>query len=146
MVAERHPLQVVQDGKHWGNAEGLRMSRLLRGRVLVQVEPEDGASKIIWAPEARDWGEKGVYQGKRPHFGRVIAMGPPARLPVCRDGSGGDEVPYGFGVGDRIMYVYAVALEKMRSFAGHLCIVAQEEVVGVVVDEASEPDMHPRAD
>jgi hypothetical protein len=65
--------------------------------------------------------------------------------PVSHRGTGGAEVAPGFAVGDRILFVYGVALEKMRSFAGKLCVVAQEEVQAVWEPD-SEPDMHPRAD
>ena len=132
MVTERHDLQVVHDGKHWGNADPLRMSRLLRGRVLVEVEPEKAESSALWTPEMAQWSQDKTFQGQRPHIGKVLAMGPPALTPKRRDGSGGAEVAYGFGVGERVMFVYAIALEKTRSFQGRLCVVAQEEVQAVV--------------
>ena len=86
---------------------------------------------FLWTPSDKEW--KGdVYQGKRPHFARVLRMGPPMRTPVRRDGSGGAEVAYGFKVGDRVWFVYALLLEKMRSFSDRLAIVGQEEIVAVV--------------
>jgi hypothetical protein len=134
MVVERHELSVVKDGKHWGDGSHLRMARLLPGRVLVEVERDKEASATLWTPELAQWSQDNTFLGKRPHFGRVLAMGPPARTPVRRDGSGGAEVAYGFGVGERVLFVYGVALEKVRSFAGNLAIVAQEEVQAVVYD------------
>ncbi len=97
----------------------------LRGRALLEVERETGRS-ILYFPEA-----EGRADGHRVHFGRVLALGAPALS------KGGVEVPWGCAVGDRVLYVYAVALEHNRR-DGELVVVGQEEVQAVVsADEAS---------
>lgn len=65
--------------------------RLLPGQVVVREERSE-PSTALWtpAPGARD---------VRTHRGRVLALGPPARL-----GGSGVEVPHGFGVGDLVQF------------------------------------------
>jgi hypothetical protein len=69
--------------------------RLLRGQVVIREELE-GYSATIWTPPGQRKKEEG-------RVGRVLAMGPPAYF----DYSGRCvEVPYGFGVGDRVVFVW----------------------------------------
>jgi hypothetical protein len=74
----------------------------------------------------------------RTHVGRVLALGPPARL----NGSG-PEVPHGFEVGDLVQY-HLTHLEKMATNPwppdGEMAVwVPQENVDGVWVDDESAP-------
>lgn len=65
--------------------------RLLPGQVVVrEIHPEP--STELWTPGP---GRRDV----KTHTGRVLALGPPARL----NGSG-PEVPHGFGVGSLVQY------------------------------------------
>ncbi len=91
----------------------------LRGRALVEVEPEP-ASRILWCPQHE--GRKSTHE---PHFGRVVRLGPPALS------KGGTPVPWQCAEGDRVIYVYAVALEHIRR-DGELVVVGQEEIQAVV--------------
>jgi co-chaperonin GroES (HSP10) len=63
------------------------------------------------------------------HRGRVLAAGPPARMPW------GTPLPLDFEVGDEVVFVFALAGTEVsrRSFYGdEPCVyVAQEEVIGV---------------
>ena len=68
------------------------------------------------------------------HRGRVLALGPPARL---TDHPDSPECPWGCKVGDEVVYAMFVWLDKMRVMAfagvkGEVCIVAQGELCGVV--------------
>lgn len=65
--------------------------RLLPGQVVIREERRE-PSERLWTPTpgARE---------TRTHTGRVLALGPPARL----NGSG-VEVPHGFVVGDLVQY------------------------------------------
>ena len=101
-----------------GNPQDIRSMRPLRGRVLVEVEPDRAASSSIWTPGPKQ-------RSLRIHVGRVISFGPPARR-------GSVEVPHEFVAGDRVLFVYALSLEKSRRFAGGLCVVAQEEIQAVL--------------
>ncbi len=109
----------VPETHHGGDPETLRAMRPLRGRALVEVEPERPSS-ILWSPTATGRKDRGA------HFGRVLALGEPARDPS------GVEQPWGCAVGDRVIYVYGVALERVRRFEGDLLVVAQEELQAVV--------------
>jgi co-chaperonin GroES (HSP10) len=101
-----------------GNPQDIRTMRPLRGRVVVEVEPEIAASQLVWTPGTKQ-------RALRIHVGRVISFGAPARR-------GDVEVPHEFAAGDRVLFVYTVALEKSRRFAGNLCVVAQEEIQAVL--------------
>ena len=100
-------------------SQRLRDMTPLRGRALLEVEPEP-ASTILYFPES-----DGRKDGHRLHFGRVLRLGPPA------NSKSGAEVPWGCAVGDRVLYVYAVALEHNRR-DGELVVVGQEEIQAVV--------------
>jgi co-chaperonin GroES (HSP10) len=106
-----------------GNPQDIRAMRPLRGRIVVEVEPEPAASSLLWTPDAKQ-------RSLRIHVGRVVSMGEPARRL-------GVEQPPGFAVGDRVLFVYALSLEKSRRFAGSLCVVAQEEVQAVLEGDTS---------
>jgi hypothetical protein len=99
--------------------------RLLPGQVVVrEVLPEASAS--LWTPQP---GPREV----RTHVGRVLALGPPARL----NGSG-PEVPHGFEVGDLVQY-HLTHLEKVATNPwppdGEMAVwVQQENVDGVWVE------------
>jgi co-chaperonin GroES (HSP10) len=95
----------------------------LRGRAVLRIEPEK-LSNILVFPE-----HEGRKTTNLPHFARVVSLGPPALS------KGGAEVPWGCKVGDRVLYVYGVALERVRR-DGDLLVVAQEEIQAVV-DEAT---------
>lgn len=131
-MKERNEFQVVEGLHHGGDPDVLRSMRLLRGRVLVEVEPEVNKGRIVTIEQHGRAGDVG--RTGKPHIGRVLAIGPPALTPVGRDGRGGAEVLPGFTVGERVMFVYAIALEKVRSFEGRLAVVSQEEVTAVVTD------------
>ena len=109
-----------------GNAQDIRRCRPLRGRVIVQLEPEE-VSRLVWTPtpEARSL---------RIHTGRVVSFGDPARTPS------GAEVRIEFAVGDRVLFCYALSLEKSRRFADGLTFVAQEEIVAVLGPRESRGD------
>lgn len=100
--------------------------RLLPGQVVIrEIQPE--ASAVLWTPElgARD---------VKTHTGRVLAMGPPARV----NGTGA-EVPHGFAVGDLVQFHF-VHLEKGARNPwppdGEMAVwVPQEAVDGVWEDE-----------
>jgi hypothetical protein len=96
--------------------------RLLPGQVVVREErPEPSVALWTPAPGARD---------VRTHTGRVLALGPPARL----NGSG-PEVPHGFAVGDLVQFHFT-HLEKAATNPwppdGKLAIwVPQQNIDGV---------------
>ena len=100
-------------------SQRLRDMTPLRGRALVEVEPE-AASKLLWCPT-----HEGFKSKHEPHFGRVVRLGPPALSKA------GVVVPWQCAEGDRVLYVYAVALEHVRR-DGELVVVAQEEIQAVV--------------
>ena len=101
-------------------SQALRGMIPLRGRALLEVEPEPASTVLYFPPEP-----DGRKDGHRIHFGRVLRLGPPATS------KSGAEVPWGCAVGDRVMYVYAVALEHNRR-DGELVVVGQEEIQAVV--------------
>lgn len=94
---------------------------------------EEPASKSLWTPDGNPRENKG-------HRGTVLALGPQAK-----DGelAGSREVPWGIAVGDTVIFVLAVWLDKMRmslampEIDGPVCIVAQEEIVAVVLVEGA---------
>lgn len=65
--------------------------RLMPGQVVIREEPPE-PSAALWTPEP---GSRDV----RTHTGRVLALGPPARV-----NGHGAEVPHGFEVGDLVQY------------------------------------------
>jgi hypothetical protein len=70
--------------------------RLMRGQVCVR-EVEQTGSSSLWTPEpgARE---------QKTHTGRVLTMGPPARLHL--KSASAPEVPYGFEVGALVQFHY----------------------------------------
>jgi co-chaperonin GroES (HSP10) len=108
-----------EDTHHGGDPDRLRAMQPLRGRALVQAEPEPRKGLIhLIKPEGR--------KAMGPQFGTVLRLGPPAR---SKDGV---EIPWGCKAGDRVLFVYAVALERVRHFEEDLVVVAQEEVQAVI--------------
>ncbi len=98
------------------NSQDIRNCRPLRGRVIVQLMDEPMGSIItLDKPSSR-----------KIHRGRVVSFGAPAVT------KGGVEVPVAFAVGDVVLFVYALSLEKSRRFADGLTFVAQEEIVAVL--------------
>jgi len=104
--------------------------RPLRGRAFLAKDPRESGREtayrgIIIPATAHNPRET------REHRGRVLALGPPART---EDGT--STVPWGCKVGDEVLFVYAVALEKVRTIEmlgidGEIVVVGQEEVLGV---------------
>jgi co-chaperonin GroES (HSP10) len=98
--------------------------RPMRGRVVVR--PDDEApSKIIIDPRRSSAEQQQRDRNVKIHRGTVLAVGPPAR------DQWGHERPPGFDRGDRILFVYAQWLEKMRHF-DDFAVVSQEEVQAVL--------------
>jgi co-chaperonin GroES (HSP10) len=98
--------------------------RPMRGQAYVQMMPEYRGRIILDQDENKS----------QSHQGRIIALGPPARL---GDSPDAPEVPWLCEVGDEIVYSMFVWLDKFRVFAmlgvkGEVCVVAQGEVCGVV--------------
>jgi co-chaperonin GroES (HSP10) len=99
--------------------------RPMRGQAYVQVIHEKSKLIITPDPDSRE---------VQSHRGRVLALGPPARL---TDHPDSPVVPWGCKVGDEVVYAMFVWLDKMRVMAfagvnGEVCIVAQGELCGVV--------------
>ena len=79
--------------------------RLMRGQVVVR-EVEAAPSGALWTPTP---GARQV----RTHTGRVLALGPPARLTEHPDSP---EVPHGFVVGDLVQYHFgAMGTQEART-------------------------------
>ena len=108
--------------------DGLRM---LAGRAVVEESPR--RKPVIITMKDNDNDEK-WYRG------RVLAMGPPGVTPRSFDGEtwvGGAEVPWGCKVGDEVLFVPHLWLDKMRTYEffgvrGRVWIVGQVEVMAVV--------------
>ena len=99
----------------------------LRGRALVELLiPE--RSGLVWLVNKDP-------QDQATHRGRVLALGPPARL---TEHPSSPEMPWDCKVGDEVVFTFAVWLDKMRRF-GRVAVVAQVEVLAVV-----EPTVHER--
>lgn len=109
--------------------------RMLRGRSLIALDAselgEHQTAGGVWVP-----GSAVKPREQKSHRGTILALGPPAR-----QGRGnGPEIPWDCKPGDRVVFVYAVWLERMRKFDG-IAVVAQAEVLGVIEDEpAAEAD------
>ena len=111
--------------------KGARCMRVLPGRVVVE---QVARKSIIITRDDSDEDQK-YYRGK------VLSMGPPGVTPrACReDGTwhGGHEVPWGFKVGDEILFEPTIWLDRMRTFEffgvkGRVWVVGQVEVLAVV--------------
>lgn len=97
--------------------------RPLRGRAFVEVYGE--IESIIIMPDS-DPTERTWYRG------RILALGKPACV-----GHGGPEVPWSCGVGDEIVFVLFVWMDRMRitSFVGvrgKVAVIAQGEILAKV--------------
>ncbi len=76
------------------------MIRPMRGQVVIREIPPQPSAQL-WTPDPNP-------RQVTTHTGRVLALGPPART------AGGAEVPYGFGVGDLVLYRFTF-LEKLST-------------------------------
>ena len=94
--------------------------RPMRGQAYVEFV-EEKRSIIVQRDEAAD----------KVHRGRVMALGPPARLGDREDAP---EVPWDLRVGDVVAFELFVWMDRMRIFGMHgarVAVVAQGEIVGV---------------
>lgn len=109
--------------------------RWLRGRALVERLLPRRSGVVLFADSYDEHEER----TRSDHRGRVLALGPPA---LVASRAGAVEVPWDCEVGDTVLYVYAVTMQKLRTFvvedpdAGRreLVVLAQEEIVGVIDD------------
>jgi len=100
--------------------------RPLRGRALLQLHESELASER---------NENGIIipgtgfnpRDKKIHRGRVLALG----LPMLSGKRSKCEVPWDCAVGDDVMFVYALALERNRRFEDTV-IVGQSELQCVI--------------
>jgi co-chaperonin GroES (HSP10) len=92
---------------------------LLPGRVVIRTDRERGLIRGIILPDWRDGDETQI------HKGTVLRMGPPARS------KWGHDVPPGFSVGDRVLFVWT-ALEKQWKLGQDVALLPQENVVAVL--------------
>lgn len=99
-----------------------------RGQAYVLREPETGRRSAagLFLPD-------GNPRDTKIHRGTIVALGPPSRLTELPSSPC---VPWGCEIGDRVYFVFAVWLERMRSFEitgydGEIAIVAQAELQGV---------------
>lgn len=96
-----------------------------RGQAYVQVQEPKSDVLVLLAEDPRE---------QKSHRGKVLALGPPARL---TDHPDAPEVPWGVAVGDDVLFVLAVWMDRMRvleftGVRGHVAVVAQGEVLAVV--------------
>jgi co-chaperonin GroES (HSP10) len=111
------------------------MIRPLRGRAVLRKHQEDcGGEYMIGRivvpanvdPHRTDRDKQFGDRSKRKiHRGVVLALGKPAFEHT------GIERPWTIEVGDEVLYTYAVALARARSFED-IVIVAQEEIQAVL--------------
>ncbi len=94
--------------------------RLLRGRVVVRRAP-DVENTILILPDIS--GE--THRKTRIHAGTVLALGPPPRTVK------GVEVPWDVRVGDKVYFVYALAMERYRTL-GDLAWIHCDELQAIV--------------
>ena len=107
--------------------------RPLRGRVAVREIGVSRSDVLVLPDMVDDWERKrdksrGI-RAQSSHRGRVLAMGEPAT-------KYGHEVPWGFGVGDEVVFVFgAKGTEESRTskwLDGEPCVwIAQEEIQAV---------------
>ena len=104
------------------------MFRPGRGRVFLRPEePPERTPSGLHLPQTIN------HERDAIHFGTVLAVGAPAQERYL-DAAGKLhvwDVPPEYKVGDRVLYVYAVALKRVRHFDS-LCVCAQEEIQGVI--------------
>lgn len=94
--------------------------RPMRGQAYIEMVAEK--SSLIVMPDANPHDEKS-------NRGKVLALGPPARL---TDHPDSPMVPWDIAVGDEVVFVLAVWLDRMRILGMHgkrVAVVAQGEVV-----------------
>lgn len=100
--------------------------RLLRGRALVQLNPDELGEHTTAAGVIVP-GSAVKPREQKSHRGRILALGPPAR----QGHDNGPEIPWGCEVGDEIVFFWAVWLERMRRFEG-VAFIAQSEIAAVI--------------
>jgi len=109
-----------------GAAEGLDGLRLLRGRALIRLDPaelgEHQTDGGVWIPDSAVRPRE-----QRSHRGTVLALGPPAR----QGGNLGPEIPWDVEIGERVIFLYAVWLQRARQW-DDLAVVAHAEILAVV--------------
>ena len=94
----------------------------MRGQAYVQlVTPR---RSIIWQENERE---------RKWHMGRVLALGPPCRLSAHPSSA---EVPWDVEVGDRVIVLLTVWMDRMRVLEwvgvdGEVAVVAQGEILAV---------------
>lgn len=95
----------------------------MRGRIVVLPDSEALSTLILdpWAGSEKSQRDRQT----KIHFGTVLAVGPPAK------NKWGHEIDPGVKRGDRVLFVYAIWLEKMRHF-DDFAVVGQEELQGVI--------------
>ena len=102
--------------------------RPMRGQAYIEMTEEK--SETIILPEAN-------REDTKSHRGIVLALGPPARLTDHPDSA---QVPWGFDVGDEVIFVLAVWMDRMRILGmrgKRVAVVAQGEICGVI-DRAAQ--------
>jgi hypothetical protein len=108
--------------------------KLLPGRVAIRELDERPTGLIVFSDYEADYtrrDQKSVGKlAQSSHRGRVLDVGPPARMPW------GTPLPLGFGPGDEVVYVFGPGMiEEARrgEWMGEPCVwIAQEEVQAVV--------------
>ena len=97
--------------------------RPMRGRAFVEVIQQKSRIILGLDVDPRD---------EISHRGRVLALGPPARL---TDDPASPEVPWDVEVGDEIVFVidgvYRGRVIDWRNVRGQVCVVSQGEICGV---------------
>lgn len=107
-------------------ATGIRM---LRGRALLKLDESERAAERMSDGGIVIPGTAFNERDQKIHRGTVVALGPPARLKGKR-GKEGPETPWECRVGERVIFIYALWLERMRHFEDY-AVVAQSELLAV---------------
>lgn len=94
--------------------------RLLRGRVLLRRHPD--VKSVIILPDI----DGKIARKLRIHKGTVLDMGEPTKTRK------GVDVPREYAVGDEVLFVYALATEKFRTFPEDVVLVHHEEIQAVI--------------
>jgi co-chaperonin GroES (HSP10) len=117
-------------------ADLLDRVRWLRGRALVQrdvsEQREHTTAGGIVVPDRGIFDKYAEGHGSTMHRGKLLAHGPPGTL---GEREGAPVVPWDCAPGDEVLYVYGVALQKLRTLdveGLELVVVAQEEIQAVV--------------
>ena len=98
--------------------------RPMRGQAYVLMQHIETSPLIIHRGNPRD---------EKSHRGKVVALGPAARLTEHPDSP---IIPWGIEVGDDVHFVLAVWLDKMRvlemlGVTGDVAVVSQAEILAV---------------